>query len=149
MHLSQGIDIQGGLIGGAILGLSSTAFLLFSGKITGLSGIAEGLVKINGDGWNWSYMMGLATSGVILLQFKPESFGASENYNKLELTQSAVIVAGLLTGMLTFTFTVLIKYTLRFTFGWQGSVHVLEAAALQVMVCVVWDVVQFDLSSQS
>lgn len=93
MHLSEGIDIQNGLAGGVIIGLSASVFLLVSGKITGLSGIAEGLVHSSGTDWNWTYTTGLVVSGAILAKLKPDAFGPAT-----EINPGAIIVAGLLTG---------------------------------------------------
>ena len=92
MQLASNIDFPNGVLGGLILGFSSTAFLLFTGKLTGLSGIAEGLVKVGGEDWNWTYMAGLTASGFILSKVKPDSFGNST------ISPTVCIVAGILTG---------------------------------------------------
>lgn len=93
MHLADNIDIHHGALGGLILGLSSSVFLVLTGRITGLSGIAEGLVKFGGEDWNWTYMAGLTFSGVVLSKLKPDSFGSSS-----ALAPALCITAGILTG---------------------------------------------------
>jgi uncharacterized membrane protein YedE/YeeE len=93
MHLVRDIDIQHGLLGGVVLGVSASAFMLLTGKITGLSGIAEGVVSIKGENWNYSYIAGLGTAGALLAIFKPETFGPESG-----LPSGKLLVAGLLTG---------------------------------------------------
>jgi len=47
MHLAGNIDLVSGLAGGCILGLSTSALLFATGKITGISGIFEVIINLN------------------------------------------------------------------------------------------------------
>ena len=93
MHLVDNIDIQNGLLGGVILGVSSSMFMLLTGKVTGLSGIAEGVVSIKGENWNVSYIAGLCSAGAVLAIYKPEAFGSASS-----LSTATLLAAGLITG---------------------------------------------------
>lgn len=93
MHLVQNIDFKNGLLGGVMLGLSASAFMFLTGKITGLSGIAEGVVSIKGESWNYSYIAGLGTAGAIISFVKPEAFGSESS-----LSSATLLAAGLITG---------------------------------------------------
>lgn len=97
MHLVSNTDFYHGIMGGCILGLSSSLFLLFTGQITGLSGIAEGLVSSKGEDWHGSYVLGLCLSGTTMsLLFKDNS--SSFDHHTSMLSTEMIVVAGLLTG---------------------------------------------------
>ena len=99
MHLANNIDLQSGVLGGLIIGASSSAFMYLSGKTTGISGIVEGVLIANaGDdkSWTLSYFLGLLSAGVLLENLIPGSFGTSPY--SLTLTPEAIAMAGLLTG---------------------------------------------------
>jgi uncharacterized membrane protein YedE/YeeE len=95
MHLA-GFDLIGGLGGGLLIGVASSSLLYLTGKITGISGIIHSAVAArnvrNLFGWRFSYLLGLATSGVVLMAVKPSVFQAS---NLRPLTG---VLAGLLVG---------------------------------------------------
>lgn len=93
MHLADNINIPGGLLGGLIVGSSTSLFMLLSGQITGISGIAEGTFLPNGQDWNWSYILGLLASGAVLAQANPGAFEVV-----YPLSSTTLVVAGLLTG---------------------------------------------------
>jgi len=95
MHLSDNIALNQGLLGGLLLGSSATAFLFFTGKITGISGICEGVVKSDGADWNISYLSGLGVAGMILGNIRGSEafFGSPSDYSV-----PVIITAGLLTG---------------------------------------------------
>jgi len=96
MHLVSNTDFYHGILGGCMLGLSSSLFLLFTGQITGLSGIAEGLVSSKGEDWHGSYVLGLCLPGTtISLLFKDRS--NFDDYTSM-LSTEMIVVAGLLTG---------------------------------------------------
>jgi uncharacterized membrane protein YedE/YeeE len=58
----------GGVLGGVILGISTTGFLMASGKLTGVSGFVENsispAVKFDDKLWAWAYMLGLVLAGI-------------------------------------------------------------------------------------
>jgi len=62
-----GSNIPRGLIGGLILGASSSAFMLTAGRITGISGILDSALTSSAEiSWPIAYILGLLSSGVIL-----------------------------------------------------------------------------------
>jgi uncharacterized protein len=68
VHLSPHIDFAAACLGGLIIGVSSTGFLVASGKLTGISGIVENSispgVKLDDKLWAWSYVLGLVLAGL-------------------------------------------------------------------------------------
>lgn len=83
------------LIGGILIGLSAAAMLLMEGKIAGISGIFEGLLRpVRGEMlWKLWFVAGLLAGGLLLRIFLPSAydFGIVRPYG-------ALIVAGLLVG---------------------------------------------------
>lgn len=86
------------LWGGAIIGLSVSLMLLWSGRVTGISGIVYGLFrKTPGDtAWRLYFLTGLIAGGVFLRFARPESF-ASANHST-HSTDWTVLLAGFLVG---------------------------------------------------
>lgn len=86
--------------GGALIGLSASAMLLFNGRITGISGIFGGLLKpTKGDiSWRVLFMVGLLLGGVILLLAYPPAYPPG-----LVSSLPVVGIAGLLVGFGTKT----------------------------------------------
>lgn len=76
-----------------MIGLSASAFMLLTGKVTGLSGIAEGVVSAKGEEWNITYIAGLCSAGVLLSLHRPQSFG-----QLTALSSAALFGAGVITG---------------------------------------------------
>ena len=96
MHFANNIDIQSGLIGGLIIGASSTVLMFLHGKVTGISGILEGMIIFSphdGMRWCWSYIAGLLSSGALLIEYFPQAFNTIPTLNNTTL-----IIAGLITG---------------------------------------------------
>ena len=87
------------LIGGLLIGLSASIFLLFHGRIMGVSGILGGLIRpLKGDrGWRISFIAGLisATIGAKLLGLMPAI--------DIESSPLQLAIAGLLVGFGTAT----------------------------------------------
>ncbi|MFN7453234.1 MAG: YeeE/YedE family protein [Pseudobdellovibrionaceae bacterium] len=83
------------LIGGAIIGLSVSIMLLMNGRVTGISGIINGLIEpIKGDTlWRFLFVAGLFLGGVLMLPFKSEAF-----VNTVSTSDLTVGIAGLLVG---------------------------------------------------
>lgn len=81
--------------GGILIGISVSLMLMFNGRVTGISGIAYGLVRPHkGDlSWRFSFIFGLIFGGVILWSISPQDFG-----QPLLPDFTTVIVAGLLVG---------------------------------------------------
>lgn len=83
------------LVGGIIIGLSTSILLLFKGRIFGISGIVGGIIKpVRGDIlWRLAILAGLVAGGYLVYCFYPEAFPANADADSEKL-----IVAGLLVG---------------------------------------------------
>lgn len=96
MHLAENIDFQSGAIGGLIIGVASSGFLLITGRLTGISGTVENCL-VPSDGtktWNWSYIAGLVTAGLLTHAIHVDSVSTgSHNTGTVE-----TILAGILVG---------------------------------------------------
>lgn len=83
------------LFGGILIGLSASAMLLLTGKITGMSGIFAGVLRpAKGDTlWKACFLAGLLAGGLVLRLFVPRAFdfGVVRSWDVLAL-------AGLLVG---------------------------------------------------
>ena len=83
------------LVGGILIGLSSTTMLGGLGRITGISGIVASSVKSfkKEDIWRIFFLVGLVFGGFILYRIKPQFFTYS-----LDAPVLKVVAAGLLVG---------------------------------------------------
>ena len=82
--------------GGALIGLSVSLMLLWSGRVTGISGIVYGAAvkPVKKDqAWRWSFLVGLLLGGLVLQFIYPTAFS-----EELRTKSWTVIVAGLLVG---------------------------------------------------
>jgi uncharacterized membrane protein YedE/YeeE len=64
------------LFGGILIGLSASAMLLLTGKITGISGVFAGVLRpAKGDTlWKACFVAGLLAGGLVLRLFLPRAF---------------------------------------------------------------------------
>jgi uncharacterized membrane protein YedE/YeeE len=83
------------LAGGALIGLAAAMFLLFNGRIAGISGILGGLLRPKrGDvGWRLAFVVGLIVAPVVYQLF------ASVPASRIDASEWMLIVAGLLVGI--------------------------------------------------
>jgi len=83
------------LLGGVLIGIAVSLMLYFNGRVTGVSGIINGLLgPVGGDAaWRVAFVAGLAAGGALLMAFKPEVFGSRDLSSGWP-----VIVSGLLVG---------------------------------------------------
>ncbi len=83
------------LVGGMIIGLSVSIMLLFNGRVTGISGIINGiLTPQKGDtAWRITFVLGLLFGGLSLKLIAPQTFSGALNTPTWTL-----ILAGLLVG---------------------------------------------------
>ena len=83
------------LIGGALIGLSASLFLLTHGKVAGISGLYGGLLQpaATGHAERVAFVAGLLVAGLVLLRVHPVAFATSER------PTAAILVAGLLVGV--------------------------------------------------
>jgi hypothetical protein len=82
------------LAGGALIGLAAAIFVLFNGRIAGISGILGGLLQpaAGGASWRLAFLVGLIGSPVIYAALtallRPQ----------IDASWGALVVAGLLVG---------------------------------------------------
>lgn len=83
------------LVGGIIVGVSSSFMLWGLGRITGISGIIAGSMgKFKAENmWRYLFLIGLVLGGVILKLLDPSLFSYS-----LKFSITEIVVAGLLVG---------------------------------------------------
>lgn len=83
------------LIGGALIGISVSFMLLWNGRVTGISGIINGiLTPAKGDtAWRVLFVLGLLVGGIAVNALNPATFTG-----QLATDTWTVIVAGLLVG---------------------------------------------------
>ena len=87
------------LAGGALIGLAAAIFVLFNGRIAGISSIIGGLIKprainlsISDAGWRIAFIAGLVLAPLIW-----QLFAALPNI-QIDTSTSLLIAAGLITG---------------------------------------------------
>ena len=85
------------LLGGVLLGMASSAFILINGRILGISGILGGFLKpIKGDvGWRMSFLLGMLTAPAVYFVLMPERL---IEVPRIESGYAAIVIAGLLVG---------------------------------------------------
>lgn len=83
------------LAGGALIGLAAAIFVLFNGRIAGISGILGGLLRpaAGGIGWRLSFLVGLVGAPLVyaLIAALPRP--------QIDAGWAALVVAGLLVGV--------------------------------------------------
>lgn len=83
------------LVGGALIGIAAAMFVLFNGRIAGISGVLGGLLQpVKGDvAWRVAFVLGLlaAPSIYMLATTLPEI--------QIDAGWGAIVVAGLLVGI--------------------------------------------------
>ncbi|PUE23630.1 YeeE/YedE [Limnohabitans sp. JirII-29] len=86
------------LAGGVLLGLASALFILFNGRILGISGIVGGLLPpTRGDtSWRISFLLGLLAAPWVVQRVAPVQWIKSP---RIDASTGMVIVAGLLVGL--------------------------------------------------
>lgn len=84
------------LIGGVLIGISVSLMLFLNGRVTGISGILNGLlVPLKGDrSWRALFLLGLLVGGFSLHYIAPDAFSG-----QLESELWTTVVAGLLVGV--------------------------------------------------
>jgi uncharacterized membrane protein YedE/YeeE len=82
-------------VGGALIGLSAALFILFSGRIAGVSGILGGLLAWpSGDtAWRVAFLFGLVAAPLVFALFAPLP------PVRIDAGTPTLIVAGLLVGI--------------------------------------------------
>ena len=81
--------------GGLLIGLSAVIMLLFNGRITGISGIFDGIVinRKSGDRfWRVCFLLGLVLGGFLFSVFMPGSFIPRDGFSLVLLITGGFIV---------------------------------------------------------
>lgn len=83
------------LIGGVLIGISVSLMLLWNGRVTGISGIINGVLtpQKNDTQWRVLFVVGLILGGLVMGTQNPNAF-----QNTVQTDTWAVVVAGLLVG---------------------------------------------------
>lgn len=83
------------LVGGLLIGLSAAAFVLFNGRIAGISGILGGLLRpARGDvAWRAAFLAGLVAAPLVYALFAPLP-GV-----RIDAGAGTLVAAGLLVGL--------------------------------------------------
>lgn len=83
------------ILGGVIIGLAATIMLLFSGRVTGISGILGGILnrKTQDKDWRIFFIIGLILGGVTLKLLRPDFFTVISSASTIDY-----MIAGLLVG---------------------------------------------------
>jgi len=82
-------------VGGVAIGLAAAIFVLFNGRIAGISGILGGLlVPLRGDmGWRLAFLLGLLGSPLVYAAF------AALRRPQIDAGYGTLVAAGLLVGI--------------------------------------------------
>ena len=90
-------DWINGLLGGALIGTAVSMMLLLNGRVTGISGILNGVLSAPSPKedrkWRGLFLLGLVAGGFTLKVIMPSAFNGT-----LETPDWTVAVAGLLVG---------------------------------------------------
>ncbi len=83
------------LVGGLVIGLAASWMLLVSGRVTGISGIFNGVLDGLGADFKWrlAFVLGLISGGSVLAFVNPESFTVT-----IHPSIGVLVFAGLLVG---------------------------------------------------
>jgi len=86
------------LLGGIVLGFASAIFILFNGRILGISGILGGLMSPRaGDiGWRVSFFLGMAAAPTVFALLAPAGLLSAP---RIDASYGLIVVAGLLVGL--------------------------------------------------
>jgi uncharacterized membrane protein YedE/YeeE len=84
--------------GGVFLGLASAAFILFNGRILGISGILGGLLApLKGDvGWRVAFLLGMACAPTVFGMLFPADMRVAP---RIDADYLVLVVAGLVVGV--------------------------------------------------
>lgn len=81
------------LVGGVFIGTAVSVMLLFTGRVTGISGIIGGAMFKPKEHWRWSFLLGLLVGGFVLNLIDPSIFSGY-----LLSDWWTTVVAGILVG---------------------------------------------------
>ena len=84
--------------GGIVLGLASAIFILFNGRILGISGILGGLMspRMGDVGWRISFLLGMAAAPALFALIAPPDL---LSVPRIDAGYGLIVAAGLLVGL--------------------------------------------------
>lgn len=84
--------------GGIVLGLASAIFILFNGRILGISGILGGLMspRMGDVGWRLSFLLGMAAAPALVGWLAPAGFVSAP---RIDAGYGLIVASGLLVGL--------------------------------------------------
>ena len=93
IHFTPWLSLGGGIL----LGLACAVFILFNGRILGISGILGGLLSPrSGDiAWRIAFVLGIAASPLVSALLLPVDLNAAP---RIEAGYASIAIAGLLVG---------------------------------------------------
>ena len=83
------------LLGGILLGIAATLYVLLHGRILGISGIVSGLLKPSAGDWNWRFSLVL---GIFSAPLWAALFFDLHSITVIDASWPAIVIAGLLVG---------------------------------------------------
>jgi uncharacterized membrane protein YedE/YeeE len=89
----QNFTPVGGLVGGLMIGTAAAVFLLLAGRISGISGILEGALRLPLT-WRHAYLAGLPLGTLLALILVPQVIAAPV----LPASWALLAISGLLVG---------------------------------------------------
>ncbi len=75
--------IASSLLGSALIGIAISLMLLLNGRVTGVSGIVNGILKEKSRPeivWRLTFILGLIAGGLVLRFLMPGSFGLTSEF---------------------------------------------------------------------
>lgn len=86
------------LLGGIVLGLASAIFILFNGRILGISGILGGLLapRMGDVGWRITFLLGMAAAPMVFAWLAPAGLVSAP---RIDASYPLIVVAGLIVGL--------------------------------------------------
>jgi uncharacterized membrane protein YedE/YeeE len=86
------------LTGGIVLGLAAAIFILFNGRILGISGILGGLMspRMGDIGWRLSFLLGMAAAPLAFAWLAPAGLLTAP---RIDAGYALIVAAGLLVGL--------------------------------------------------
>jgi len=86
------------LAGGIVLGMASAIFILFNGRILGISGILGGLIspRMGDVMWRMSFLLGMAAAPAVFAWLAPAGFLSAP---RIDAGYGLIVAAGLLVGL--------------------------------------------------
>lgn len=93
-------SLSSALLGASILSLSTSAYLVLSGRITGLSGIFGGLLELKKDEFTWkaTYAVGMSLTLLTLYELAP-SLMISKSHNGQVISWLGAALGGIILGV--------------------------------------------------